>query len=264
MKPKQKPAVNATEIKLAPDPANPNRMDPEDKARMVKSLAEFGDLSGVTLNRRTGLLIGGHQRVDVMTGATIETEDLSKPEPDGTVARGHLIHNGRRYALRVVDWPEDKARAALLAANRFARVGKDDAAILKDLLEMLDDGSRDMDLTGYSAEERERLALQYFVSEEEKAGKAIAEQVASEKEWQAQHDGADKRAEKIKERIDALQKKSPDALQKGKLVIISPDAAEAIVLIDDSLKDVIDELMRYAENGTASPLAALMEARHPL
>jgi ParB-like chromosome segregation protein Spo0J len=154
--------------------------------------------------------------------------------------------------------------AYLLADNRIAELADLQTAALKDLLEELDTGGFDMDLTGYSEEERERMATQYFVSEEEKHAKAVAEQVAGEKNWQPQHDGADKRAEKIKERIDSLQKKSPEALQKGKLVIISPDAAEAVVLVDDSLKDVIDELMRYAESGTPSPLAALMEARHPL
>ena len=151
-------------LTLAPDPANPNRMAPEDKARMVKSLAEFGDLSGVILNRRTGLLIGGHQRADVLTGAELHVVDIDKPEPDGTIGRGYLIHDGMRYSLRVVDWPEDKAHAALLAANRFGRVGEDDATLLKDLLEQVDQGQRtdngDMlaDLTGYSETLREQLA----------------------------------------------------------------------------------------------------------
>ena len=153
---------------LKADPANPNRMAAEDKARMAASLAEFGDLSGVVLNRRTGYLIGGHQRVDVLTGAVLEVTDLPAPEPDGTVGRGWLVHRGRRYAVRVVDWDEDRAHAALLAANRYGRVGSDDAALLKDLLEALDDGSRDIDLTGYTAEAIERLMTQFHVPEENK------------------------------------------------------------------------------------------------
>ena len=148
---------------MRPDPANPNRMDPQDKARMARSLAEFGDLSGVTLNCRTGLLIGGHQRADVLTGATVHAVEFDEPEPDGTVARGYLEHGGRRYALRVVDWSPEKAHAALLAANRFGRVGQDDAAALKDLLQALDTGGADMDLTGYSADELERLMTQFRV-----------------------------------------------------------------------------------------------------
>jgi hypothetical protein len=135
-------------------------MSAEDKARMAKSLAAFGDLSGITLNRRTGLLVGGHQRTDVLAGGTLDVTDLPAPEPDGTVARGWLLHGGKRYAVRVVDWPEETARAALLAANRFGRVGADDMQIVKDLLEALDNGAADMDLTGYSEDAIEELMNQ--------------------------------------------------------------------------------------------------------
>lgn len=144
-------------MEIRPDPANPNRMSSEDKARMRKSLAEFGDLSGIVINRRTGLLVGGHQRADVLRDGNLHVEDLTETEADGTVARGWLEHGGKRYAVRVVDWPEEKARAALLAANRFGRVGQDDPAMLKDLLEALDTGATDMDLTGYSEAAIEEL-----------------------------------------------------------------------------------------------------------
>ena len=154
-----------TEINLTPDPANPNRMDAETKAMMAKSLAEFGDLSGIVLNRRTGLLIGGHQRVSVLEGCTVEATDLPTPEPDGTVARGYVSRGGVRYSLRVVDWAEDKAHAALLAANRFGRVGTDDADLLKDLLQELDTGEMDMDLTGYTKEAIESLMTQFKVED---------------------------------------------------------------------------------------------------
>lgn len=137
---------------LTPDPSNPNRLDPADKKRMARSLDEFGDLSGVILNRRTGLLVGGHQRVDVLAGAEVQAEDLPAPEPDGTVARGWLVKSGKRYALRVVDWDETKAHAALLAANRFGRIGKDDDAALRALLDGLEAEGFDMELAGYTAE----------------------------------------------------------------------------------------------------------------
>ena len=84
------------QIELKPDPANPNRMGAEDKARMLKSLAEFGDLSGIIINRRTGMLVGGHQRADVLKDGILEVEDLVKPEPDGTVGRGWLLHGGEK------------------------------------------------------------------------------------------------------------------------------------------------------------------------
>jgi hypothetical protein len=144
-------------------------MDAETKAIMAKSLAEFGDMAGIVVNRRTGLLIGGHQRTDVLKDGRLDVADLPAPEPDGTVARGHLEHGGRRYAVRVVDWSEDRAHAALLAANRFGRMGQDDAALLKDLLEQLDagqttdDGQLLADLTGFDLAAREELMTQFHV-----------------------------------------------------------------------------------------------------
>jgi hypothetical protein len=104
----------------------------------------------------------------VLAGAALHVDDLAQPEPDGSVARGWLEHGGRRYAVRVVDWPPEKAHAALLAANRFGRVGADDPAILKDLLEQLDTGAADMDLTGYTQEAIERLMTQFHVPDANK------------------------------------------------------------------------------------------------
>jgi hypothetical protein len=141
-------------------------MDAATQGIMARSLAEFGDLSGITVNKRTGLLVGGHQRADVLRDGRMDVRDLPKPDPDGTVARGYLEHLGRRYAVRVVDWDEDRAHAALLAANRFGRLGQDDNAILKDLLEQVDRGQKTdtgallADLTGFDEAERERLMTQ--------------------------------------------------------------------------------------------------------
>lgn len=162
---------------LTPDPSNPNRLDPADKKRMARSLDEFGDLSGVILNRRTGLLVGGHQRVDVLAGAEVQAEDLPAPEPDGTVARGWLVKSGKRYALRVVDWDETKAHAALLAANRFGRIGKDDDAALRALLDGLEAEGFDLELAGYTAEalsDIERLSVQCGVEDGRDGDKAGA------------------------------------------------------------------------------------------
>lgn len=146
--------------KYRPDPANPNQMSGETKMAMLKSLAEFGDLSGIIINQRTGLLIGGHQRVDAMREGVMDIKPIAGPEADGTVGRGWLEYKGKRYAVRVVDWPQEKAHAALLAANRYGRLGEDDPAKLKDMLEELDTGAFDVDLTGYDEAERERLMTQ--------------------------------------------------------------------------------------------------------
>jgi len=169
---KPKPAGKPVST-LAVNPRNPNRMADEDKGRMAKSLAEFGDLSGIVFNRKTRQLIGGHQRTSVMqTGQVVITERLSKPERDGTVARGYVEHLGARYQYREVDWPEARANAAMLAANRFGRVGEDDPGILKDVLLELDTGEFDIDLTGFDERAMEDLMTQFHVDGD------------PEKEWQ--------------------------------------------------------------------------------
>jgi hypothetical protein len=127
-------------------------MSDADKRRMKRSLAEFGDLSGIVINRRTGNLVGGHQRADVLQSGQLVVTDLPAPEADGTVARGHLEHDGKKYNVRVVDWTDIKAQAAMLAANRFSRVGKDDPDMLGSLMEDLVNANFDLDLTGFDEE----------------------------------------------------------------------------------------------------------------
>jgi hypothetical protein len=228
-----------TNVTLNPDPANPNRMDAANKARMAKSLAEFGDLSAIILNRRTGLLIGGHQRVDVLAGADMRVDDLPKPEPDGTVGRGWIERDGRRYALRVVDWPEDKAHAALLAANRFGRVGADDPAILKDLLQDLDTGALDMDLTGYSEKDIERLMLQYHVG-----GKEPTTQDARDAEAATDNQPPDGREEYEREMAD---KKTAGA---APIIPMYAEHHQAFVIV---CENTIDEAFIRNKLGLESP-----------
>lgn len=154
---------------LAPSPRNPNRMDEADRARLAKALAAFGDLSGIVYNRRTQTLVGGHQRASVMAdGVAFVEHRYDKPEPDGTVERGVICYKAKRYSYRVVDWPEKKANAAMVAANRYGRVGYDDEDALQSLLEELNAAGYDMDLTGFDEE-----AIEAILGEE--AGEAEAE-----------------------------------------------------------------------------------------
>lgn len=68
---------------LRPHPKNPREMTPAARQLLIKYLAEFGDLSGVVLNARSGYLISGHQRVAELTrahGAKLKLAD-SAPAP---------------------------------------------------------------------------------------------------------------------------------------------------------------------------------------
>ena len=95
---------------------------------------------------------------------------------------------------------------------------------------------------------------------------ALAERIAIEVEWTpavaARHDQI---IRQFSEAITKLAEKDPGAITRATAIIVQAGSGNAcIVLSDPALQDVIDELTRYAESGTPSPLAALIEARHPL
>lgn len=136
------------------NPANPRLPFTESEADVFKrSLAEFGDLSGVTENRRTNRLVGGHKRVeqfraDPAASVTI-TETLAAPDAVGTLAYGHVICFGTRWSYRLVDWPENKEAAANLAANQFG--AEFDWSGVSETLKLAQ--GMDLALTGFDAEE---------------------------------------------------------------------------------------------------------------
>lgn len=100
-----KPPVLASIEDLTPNPRNPRTIDDEASRGLRKSLETFGDLSGVVYNRRTGRLVTGHQRIQQM-------KELGGQYRDGAIWIGE-----DSYSVRVVDWPEEKEKAALVTAN---------------------------------------------------------------------------------------------------------------------------------------------------
>jgi len=90
-------------------PYNPRTISEEALEGLKASLAEFGDISGLVWNRRTGRLVAGHQRVRA----------LRERYGDGLrIIEGSVVTPaGERFPIRVVDWPEEREKAANLAAN---------------------------------------------------------------------------------------------------------------------------------------------------
>lgn len=108
--PRQAPqaAVPASLADLKEDPRNPRTITQEAAKGLDRSIEEFGDLSGITFNSRTGQLVGGHQRV----------QRLREKFGDLKIVNGEIVTpGGDRFALRIVDWPLTKQRAANIAAN---------------------------------------------------------------------------------------------------------------------------------------------------
>lgn len=132
---------------LAANPKNPRTVTPDKLKALKKAIEEFGDLSGIVFNRKTGQLVGGHQRTNVLDAASaIEiTKKYSKPTRTGTVAEGHVTSRGERYAYREVAWDKHREIAANVAANKGA--GEWDLPQLAEWLKELGSFDVDFDLS---------------------------------------------------------------------------------------------------------------------
>jgi hypothetical protein len=151
-----RPAATAGD--LAPHPKNPRTISPEALERLGRSMAAYGDLSGLVFNRRSGRLVGGHQRSRYLDPAATITilERLERPSPVGTVALGYVELDGERWAYREVDVDERTERAMNLAAN--AHGGRfDEFELAKALAELSAGGMEDLGLVGFGRADLEKL-----------------------------------------------------------------------------------------------------------
>jgi site-specific DNA-methyltransferase (adenine-specific) len=147
---------------LTPAPYNPRKITDKQLGMLAKSMAEFGDLSGIVRNVKTGNLVGGHQRIKNLDPSW---PIISAPHTDntGTVALGYIETPSGRWQYREVDWPEKKEAAANIAANQHG--GEFDLPALKEIILTLDDGSFDMDLIGFNSHEIELMMTAEFQGE---------------------------------------------------------------------------------------------------
>lgn len=129
---------------LTPADYNP-RLDlqpgEEEYEKLKKSIEEFGYVEKIIWNERTGRIVGGHQRWKVL-------KDLGYTE----------------IRVTVIDEPEEREKMLNIALNKIG--GDWDPAKLKDLLEELDNGLNEIELTGFNLEELENLMTQYHVDPE--------------------------------------------------------------------------------------------------
>lgn len=111
---------------LKPAPYNPRTIDDAALAGLQTSLSEFGDISGIVWNKRTGHLVAGHQRLEALKRKhggklSIKADAVTTP-------------TGESFPVRVVDWPDDREKAANLAANSPFLGGSFDSAGLEAVL----------------------------------------------------------------------------------------------------------------------------------
>lgn len=122
--------------KLNPAPYNSRKdLKPGDSEyqKLVRSLDEFGCIEPLVWNRRTGILVGGHQRLKIL------------------VAQG-----ARHVDVSVVDLPAAKEKALNLALNKIS--GDWDQTKLAELLDDLTKLPKfDLELTGFDQPEVDEL-----------------------------------------------------------------------------------------------------------
>ena len=71
---------------LKANPKNPRKITPQKLEQLEKSMREFGDLSGIVFNVKTGNLVGGHQRTKRFSedSKVVITKHFEKPTRSGT------------------------------------------------------------------------------------------------------------------------------------------------------------------------------------
>lgn len=117
---------------LHEDPENPREMPKAKGDRLDYSLTEFGDISGIVFNLRTGQLVTGHQRKDKLEKRYGAMPILTEKDAAGKVVRAWIeAPGGKVFGIRLVDWDLKKQRAANLAANNPHLTGE----FVKDLLD---------------------------------------------------------------------------------------------------------------------------------
>lgn len=113
----------ATLTDLEPAPYNPRALTERARKGLRRSLVEFGDISGLTYNFRTGNMIAGHARREALAGldpggivwGPWQDTDLGRERWGDVKVKG-----GSVFKVRGVDWPVVKEKAANVAANNPA------------------------------------------------------------------------------------------------------------------------------------------------
>ncbi len=116
---------------LKPDPANPRSMPEEQMKALETSIDRWGLVDPIVINK-DGTIIGGHQRYEALKRKGIAEADVV-----------------------VLDLPENEARALNIALNRIH--GDWDVGKLESLLQDLEASGIDLQLTGFSQDEIDKL-----------------------------------------------------------------------------------------------------------
>lgn len=146
--------------KLIPNPRNPNRHNDKQIALLAKIIRHQGWRNPIVTSNRSGFIVKGHGRLQAAQLLGVEMVPVDRQD----------------YAT------EAEEHADMIADNRIAELAENDPQTLKDLLQELDSGEIDMDLTGFDEMELERLLTQFHQGND--AEPQIDKAAELQKKWQ--------------------------------------------------------------------------------
>lgn len=132
-------------VALVPNPRNPNEHPDEQVRLLAKIIKAHGWRAPITVSIRSGFVVRGHARLAAALALAVDQVPVDR----------------QSYATEAEEW------ADLVADNRIAELAEKDNAVLKDVLQELDTGTVDMELTGFTEPAIERLMTQFYVPDEE-------------------------------------------------------------------------------------------------
>jgi len=128
--------------KLKPHPKNP-RVHPDSALdRLTRSIKEFGWTNPILVSA-DGFILAGHARLKAAEKAGLKEVPIVRLPLKGTKAEAYMIADNRLSELTSWDFPQ-----------------------LTDLLEEIDTGEFDIEITGFSDKEAEDLMTQFYVPSE--------------------------------------------------------------------------------------------------
>jgi len=120
---------------IVPNPRNPNKHPDNQIELLAKIIMNQGWRNAITVSTRSGFIVRGHGRYEAAKQMQVDEVPIDFQD----------------YASDAEEW------ADLIADNRIAELSKMDSAGLKDLLNEIDTGDFDMDLTGFDHNSLENL-----------------------------------------------------------------------------------------------------------
>jgi hypothetical protein len=123
--------LELTKDMIKPAPYNPRIITDDEFKGLKQSINSFGDISGITFNRRTGNLVTGHHRYKALEQ---KFPQMTFVHIGGEIYRIDNDGKPTGYDIRVVDWEEHKEIAANIAANSHTIAGSFDTESLSTLI----------------------------------------------------------------------------------------------------------------------------------